>query len=154
MNDHSEAGPGAGQGGKNDPPRGGLFRYYTPGSPGMKLKINIRENGPVTILDINGRLMAGEAVAELRDTIRELLESEQKNLVLNLEGVSHIDSSGLGQLVGSFATVSNHGGRLKLLNLQGQLRDVLHATKLYTVFETYSTEKAALWSFRAEAGSK
>ncbi len=120
----------------------------------MSLKINIRETGAVTVLDVSGRLRAGEEVAELRDTIRELLDTDQKELVLNLEGVTHIDSSGLGQLVGSYATVSNRGGHLKLLNLQGQLRDVLHATKLYTVFEIYSTEKAALWSFKAPAGTQ
>lgn len=120
----------------------------------MSLKINIRETGEVTLLDLSGRLTLGDSLATLRDTIRELLDSDQKKLVLNLAEVSRIDSSGLGQLVGSYATVTNRGGQLKLLNLHGQLRDVIHATKMYTIFETYSTEKAALWSFRAKAGAK
>lgn len=120
----------------------------------MSLTINIREVGGVTVLDLNGRLMLGEALSNLRDTIRELLDSDQKKIVLNLAEVSRIDSSGLGQLVGSYATVTNKGGQLKLLNLHGQLRDVIHATKMYTIFETYSTEKAALWSFNPKSVAK
>ncbi len=114
----------------------------------MSLKINIRETGTVTILDLSGRLVLGESLALLRDTIRDLLESDQKQLVLNLDEVSRIDSSGLGQLVGSYATVNSRGGQIKLLNMQGQLQDVMHATKLYSIFEIYTSEGAALRSFK------
>ncbi len=117
----------------------------------MSLKIDIRETGSVVILDLHGRLTLGEPLVALRDTVRELLEAEQKNLVLNMEGVTHIDSSGLGQLVGSYATVTNRGGHLKLLNLDKRLRGLTQATKLYTVFETYGSEGAALRSFKAGA---
>jgi len=67
--------------------------------------------------------------------------------------VGYIDSSGLGQLVGSFATVTNAGGRLKLLNLQKKVVDLMQVTKLLTVFEAYQSEQAALRSF-AQAASK
>src|SRR5260370_4029861 len=113
----------------------------------MSLKINIRENADATILDMSGRISLGDALAELRDSIREALAGDQKNILLNLAEVSHIDSSGLGQLIGSYATVTNRGGQMKLLNLQKRVHDLLQITKLVTVFETYTNEEAALKRF-------
>ena len=113
----------------------------------MSLTINIRETADATILDMSGRLSLGEALAELRDSIREALAGDQKNILLNLAEVSHIDSSGLGQLIGSYATVTERGGQLKLLNLQKRVNDLMQVTKLLTVFETYTNEEAALRSF-------
>ena len=113
----------------------------------MSLTINVRETADATILDMSGRLSLGEALAELRDSIREALASDQKNILLNLAEVSHIDSSGLGQLIGSYATVTERGGQLKLLNLQKRVNDLMQVTKLLTVFETYTNEEAALRSF-------
>ena len=113
----------------------------------MSLTINILETADATILDMSGRLSLGEALAELRDSIREALASDQKNILLNLAEVSHIDSSGLGQLIGSYATVTERGGQLKLLNLQKRVNDLMQVTKLLTVFETYTNEEAALRSF-------
>ena len=119
----------------------------------MSLKINVRENGNVVILDLHGRITLGEEVATLRDTIRELLDAGQKNILLNLGDVPYIDSSGLGQLVGSFATVTNRGGQLKLLNLQKKLSELMQVTKLITVFESYTNEGAALRSFSSAASA-
>ena len=113
----------------------------------MSLTINIRETADATILDMSGRLSLGEALAELRDSIREALASDQKNILLNLAEVSHIDSSGLGQLIGSYATVTERGGQMKLLNLQKRVNDLMQVTKLLTVFEAYTNEEAALKSF-------
>ena len=113
----------------------------------MSLKINIREAADATILDMSGRISLGEPLAELRDSIREALAGEQKNILLNLAEVSHIDSSGLGQLIGSYATVTDRGGQMKLLNLQKKVHDLMQITKLVTVFETYTSEEAALKSF-------
>ena len=113
----------------------------------MSLKIDIRETPTAVILDLNGRITLGEPVADLRDTIREALSADRKNVVLNLSDVSYMDSTGLGQLVASFATVTNHGGELKLVNLQKRIHDLMQITKLLTVFEAYSSEEAALASF-------
>lgn len=117
----------------------------------MSLKIGVRESGSVVILDLNGRITIGEEAASLRDTIKELLESGQKNILLNLAEVSYIDSTGLGQFVGSFATVTSKGGQLKLLNLQKKLQELMQITKLITVFESYTSEPAALRSFTSAA---
>jgi len=113
----------------------------------MSLKIKIRETADVTILEMNGRISLGDAMAELRDSICEALAGDQKNILLNLAEVSHIDSSGLGQLIGSYATVTSRGGQMKLLNLQKRVNDLMQVTKLLTVFETYTNEEAALKSF-------
>jgi anti-sigma B factor antagonist len=113
----------------------------------MSLKINIRETADAAILDMSGRVSLGDALADLRDSIREALAGDQKNILLNLAEVSYIDSSGLGQLIGSYATVTSRGGQMKLLNLQKRVNDLMQITKLVTVFETYTNEGAALRSF-------
>ena len=117
----------------------------------MSLKINVRESGNVVILDLDGRITIGEEAASLRDTIKEHLDGGQKNILLNLAEVSYIDSTGLGQFVGSFATVTSRGGQLKLLNLQKRLQELMQITKLVTVFDTYANEPAAVRSFAAAA---
>ena len=119
----------------------------------MALRIDIRETPAAAILDLHGRITVGEPIAELRDTIREVLAGSQKNILLNLAEISYIDSSGLGQLIGSNATVVNAGGRMKLLNLQNRVQDLMQITKLLTAFDTYTSETAALRSF-ATTGSK
>ena len=113
----------------------------------MSLKITMREIADATILDLSGRITLGEGLGDLRDSIREALSGTRKNIVLNLGEVSYIDSSGLGQLIGSYATVRERGGQLKLVNLQKKVVDLMQITKLLTVFETYNTEAAALASF-------
>jgi anti-sigma B factor antagonist len=102
----------------------------------------------VTVVDLSGRLTLGDASAQLRQALRELLDSGRKKIVLNLGQVGYIDSSGLGELVSSFTTVKNNGGQLKLVNLTDKVNDLLTVTKLYTVFEIHNDEGAAVQSFR------
>jgi len=113
----------------------------------MSLKITMRETADATILDLSGRVTLGEGLGDLRDSIREALSGTRKNIVLNLGEVSYIDSSGLGQLIGSYASVRERGGQMKLVNLQKKVVDLMQITKLLTVFETYNSETAALASF-------
>src|ERR1700722_12142492 len=119
----------------------------------MSLKINVRESGDILILDLTGRITLGEEAASLRDTLREQVDGGRKNILLNLAEVTYIDSSGLGQLVGSFATVTSRGGQLKLLNLQKRLHELMQVTKLITAFEGYTTDAAALRSYAASASA-
>lgn len=114
----------------------------------MSLKINIRETADATILDLAGRITLGEGLGELRDSIREAISGARKHILLNLADVTYIDSSGLGQLIGSYASVTDRGGEMKLLNLQKRVSDLMQITKLLTVFETYTSESAALASFK------
>ncbi|MBI2821890.1 MAG: STAS domain-containing protein [Acidobacteria bacterium] len=102
----------------------------------------------VTILDLAGRIILGESSVELRTKIRNLVQGGNKHILLNMAEVSHMDSSGIGELVGAYATVSTQGGQLKLLNLTRKLHELLAITKLLTVFESYDSEAQALQSFR------
>jgi len=115
----------------------------------MKTAISSRQMGDVCVVDVSGRITLGEEAATVRDTLRALAKGRQKNVLLNLGEVSYIDSSGLGVLVSCFATVTSFGGHLKLLNLNNRVRDLLQITKLYTVFEVFDEEAAAIRSFAA-----
>lgn len=120
---------------------------------GMSLSSSVRENGNVVVLDLKGRITLGEGSSLLRDQIREMLDSGHRNIVLNLAGVTYIDSAGLGQMVGSFATIAHRGGHLKLLNMSKRVAELMHITKLHAVFESFTNEQAAIRSFADAAHS-
>jgi anti-sigma B factor antagonist len=113
----------------------------------MSLNIESREVAHVSILDVKGRIVLGDEIHQLRDAVRELLKQDKKKIILNLADVDYIDSSGVGELVGSFTTVRNAGGELKLLNLSEKVKDILYVTKLYTVFDIKDDEFHAVKSF-------
>jgi anti-sigma B factor antagonist len=113
----------------------------------VSLKITTREVDQVTILDISGRIVLGDELDVLRDAVRTLLTQGKKKIILNLAEVSYIDSSGVGELVRCFTSVRNQSGELKLLNLTQKVHDVLHVTKLYTVFDIRDDEFKAVKSF-------
>jgi anti-sigma B factor antagonist len=101
----------------------------------------------VTVVDANGRITLGEGASVFRDVIRDLAAKGNKKILVNLADVSYIDSSGIGEMVSSFTTVTNHGGQLKLLSLTKRVKDLLQITKLYTVFEVFEDEASAVRSF-------
>ena len=113
----------------------------------ISLKIDTREVANVAILDVKGRIVLGEEIGELRGAVRSLVADGKKKIILNLADVDYLDSSGVGELVGCFTTVRNAGGELKLLNLSQKVHDVLHVTKLYTVFDIRDNEFTAVKSF-------
>jgi anti-sigma B factor antagonist len=103
--------------------------------------------GDVAVIDLQGRVTFGEGAERLRDKVNSLLHQGHRKLLLNLSGVDYVDSAGLGEIVGTFATVRRHGGSLKLLGLTSRIRDLLSITKLLTVFETFDAEAEAVRSF-------
>lgn len=111
------------------------------------MKIENRVVGDVQILDCSGKITLGEGTMAIRNTVRELLKNGNKKIVLNLADVNYIDSSGIGELVSSFTTVTNQGGQLKLLNLTKKIHELLAITKLLTVFSVFDSEQAAISSF-------
>ena len=113
----------------------------------MSMKVGSRVVDGVTIVDCSGRITLGEGSVILRDTVRDLLAKGNKKIVLNLQDVNYIDSSGIGELVSAFTTIRNQGGELKLLNLTKKVHDLLQITKLYTVFDIKDDEAAAVGSF-------
>jgi anti-sigma B factor antagonist len=113
----------------------------------INLYINERRIGEVTILDLKGRLRLGGNALALHKSIRCLVLEKKVLIVLNLAGVTHIDSCGLGELVASQISVENKGGEIILLGLTDTLRELLTATRLLTVFDTYETEADAIQNF-------
>ncbi|MCU1258038.1 MAG: anti-sigma-factor antagonist [Bryobacterales bacterium] len=113
----------------------------------MSIKLNSRQVGDVTVVDLAGRITLGEGSSTMRDALRDQLAKGNKKILLNLGEVSYIDSSGIGELVSAFTTVTNQGGQLKLLGLNKRIKDLLQITKLYTVFEVHDDESAAVRSF-------
>jgi anti-sigma B factor antagonist len=126
----------------------------------MSLKYDVRQTRDVTILDLNGRLSLGEALAfgpgsglVLSETIREFTKKGQKKILLNLAGVTYVDSSGVGQLVGALTTARNQSGDIKLLKPSVHVLELLKTTKLDGVFDIHEDETAAIQSFSRSAGA-
>ena len=113
----------------------------------MSAKLTVRQVGDVTVLDAAGRITLGEGASTFREKIRELISGGKKKILLNLGEVSYIDSSGIGEMVSGFTSVTNNGGQLKLVGLSKRVKDLLQITKLYTVFEAFDDEAEAVRSF-------
>jgi anti-sigma B factor antagonist len=113
----------------------------------VSIQVTNRQVGDVTVVDVAGRITLGEGASALRENIRELVAKGNKKILLNLSDVSYIDSSGIGELVSAYTTVTNQGGTLKLLGLTKRVKDLLQITKLYTVFEVFESEPIAVRSF-------
>ena len=113
-----------------------------------ELEVTERQAGDVTILDMSGSVRMGEGSIELRNAIRGLVDGGKKKILLNLRSVKNIDSSGIGELIANYTTVSRDGGQLKLLNLTEKIQNLLVITKLLTVFDSYDNEAEALNSFK------
>jgi anti-sigma B factor antagonist len=116
----------------------------------MTLNIETRQAAGVTILSCQGRVVFGEEATALRENLKRVLGSTRQ-VVLNLAGVTYIDSGGLGTLVGVYSSARASGADIKLTGLGQRLRDVLQITKLVTVFEVYDTEPEAIAAFRRGA---
>jgi len=113
----------------------------------VSVKLSTRQVGDVSVVDVAGRITLGEGSSALRDLLREMVGKGQKKILLNLGEVSYIDSSGIGELVSGFTTVTNSGGEMKLLNLNKRVKDLLQITKLYTVFDVHEDEAGAIRAF-------
>jgi anti-sigma B factor antagonist len=113
----------------------------------MPLAIQQRETEGITIFDLHGRIVAGSEATELRDALQEFAKRPNPNLILNLQQVHFIDSTGLGILVLGHSGMKQAGGALKLLNLSKRSAQLLILTKLSTVFELFDDEQAAINSF-------
>jgi anti-sigma B factor antagonist len=111
------------------------------------MKITTRTIGDVRILDCNGKITLGEGTLFFRNTLHDTLQSGANKIVLNLAHIKFIDSSGLGELMNTYNSVTNGGGELRILNLTKKISDPLVITKLMEVFKTFNDEQAAVASF-------
>lgn len=111
------------------------------------MKATSRTSDGVEIISLQGKITIGSGDSQLREVITGALNSGKNNILLDMSGVTTIDSSGIGELVGSYTTVTNRGGKLKLLHLPAKLNELLHVTQLITVFEVYENEGEAVKSY-------
>jgi anti-sigma B factor antagonist len=111
------------------------------------MKIETRIVGETYILDCSGKITLGEGTMAVRNTVKDVLKTGGKKIILNLSDVNYIDSSGIGELVSTYTTVTNQGGQLKLVNLTKKIHELLAITKLLTVFQVFDSEQAAVSSF-------
>jgi anti-sigma B factor antagonist len=117
----------------------------------MSAKLTVRQVDQVTVVDAAGRITLGEGACSVHDKISELLKAGKSKILLNLGEVSYIDSSAICELVAAFTAVTNRGGQLKLLNLTKKVEGLLQITKLYSVFDVFDGEAAAIRSFGASS---
>ena len=112
------------------------------------MTIKSREKDGVTILDVSGRITIGEGSVVLREKVRDEIALGKRWIIVNLADVNYIDSTGLGELISAFTTAKNRGVTLRLLNVTKRIHELMQITKLYTVFDVYDEESAAIQSFR------
>ena len=111
------------------------------------MELKTRSEQGVTILELNGKITIGSGDVQFRDAIQQALDSGALKILLNLAGVTTIDSSGVGELVSAYTRVTSRGGKLKLYNLPAKVHDILTITQLITVFDVYDVEQEAIASF-------
>lgn len=113
-----------------------------------KTTITTRDVGDIKIIDLKGKITIGAGDLQMREAIHSALAAGAKKIVVNMQEVTTIDSSGVGELVGCYTTATNKGAKMKLQNLPPKISDVLTVTQLITVFDVYQTEAEALASFQ------
>lgn len=113
----------------------------------MPLEITQREINGIYLLALRGRLVLGEESSGFRETVENLLSTGATKIVVNLEQVTHVDSAGLGALIEAHRKTKANGARLKLSNLGPKFKQALEIARLLAIFETCSTEAAAIASF-------
>ena len=111
------------------------------------MKINVRQRDGVTILEPKGKITIGVGDVALREAVHRELEAGHRSILIDMSGVTTIDSSGIGELVSTYTSVNNRGGKLKLLRLPDKVSDILQITQLISVFDTYDDEDEAVRSY-------
>lgn len=111
------------------------------------MDITKRTKDDVVILDIAGEIDLYNA-PEIKDIISSLIEEKKFNVIINLEKVTYIDSSGIGALISSLSNLKKYQGGLKIINVFASVRKVFELTKLTSFFEIYDSEEQAIESFR------
>jgi len=116
----------------------------------MGFHVSTRELDRIMVVDAVGRLTLSDSRTQLRDLIHVLSSQGHKKFLFNLAGVEFIDSDGMGELVRCYSIVRQRGGELKLVQVRKKVQDLLELTRLNTLFEIYSEERAALETFRRQ----
>ncbi len=113
------------------------------------MKSTIRDLGDVRIIELSGKITIGSGDVKIRELIHQALDTGHSKIVLDLHGVNAIDSSGIGEMVACYTTVTKRDGQLKLLRLSSKINDILQVTQLITVFDVFDTEQEVLAALRS-----
>ncbi len=113
------------------------------------MTINVREQGDISILDLEGNLVLGPAVSTFRDQVQDLLEAGRKKIIINLKSVAFIDSSGIGAMVGAHTSLEGASGQCKFVGPQPRVLQALKMTHMEEIFDLHEKEADALSSFSA-----
>ena len=108
----------------------------------------VRHVGNVAIIDLAGRITLNDGAGSIRTAVQGVLADGHKSILLNLSGVEYLDSAGLGEMSSAYITVARQGGKLKLLNPQPKVHNLLQVTRMYSLFVSFSDESSAVASFR------
>jgi anti-sigma B factor antagonist len=113
------------------------------------MKTQIREKNGITILEPNGKIM-GNSVSEFKKTIAPQIEASNKpRILINLEGVDKMDSSGLGVLIGAYAAAAQKQGRIGIIHVGKNIKNLIVISRLVRLFEHFDTEEAAVSALAA-----
>jgi anti-sigma B factor antagonist len=114
----------------------------------MNIQASTRVVDGIAIVDLSGQLRLGEGTGKVREVVQQLVRDGYNKILLNLAGVIHIDSSGIGELMMNYTTLKNSGGELKLMNLNKNVRNLLQITRLFTLFDVHDDQVAAVRAFK------
>ena len=109
----------------------------------MSSSATVRHSGNVAIIDLAGRITLNDGAGSIRSAVQGVLADGHKSILLNLGGVEYLDSAGLGEMSSAYITVARQGGKLKLLNPQPKVHNLLQVTRMYTLFVSFADESAA-----------
>jgi anti-sigma B factor antagonist len=112
------------------------------------MKSSIRDVGDVRVISLSGKITIGSGDVMLRELITESLEAGHLKILLDLGGITAIDSSGIGEMVACYTSAKNRNAQLRLVNLSRKINDILQVTQLITVFDVFDDEEEALASFK------
>ena len=112
------------------------------------MKFKSRESKGVTIIELTGNVMGGPDATSLNDQLHKLIDDKKNRVVVDLDEVKFINSSGLGMLIGGLTTLRNSGGEMKLARASKKIEDLLKMTKLTTVFDIHKTVNEAVAAFK------
>ena len=111
------------------------------------MKSNIRDLGNIRVIELSGKITIGTGDVKIRELVNQALEDGKKEILFDLGDVKAIDSSGIGEMVACYTTVTKRGGHLKLMHLSPKINDILQVTQLITVFDVFDDEREAVGSF-------
>ena len=118
------------------------------------MEIRQREVSPVVVLDLLGRFVLEDGVEAFVERMNALIRAGHKQILLNFEGVTYLDSAAVGAVAWRYVAIQKRGGEIKLLHLQPRSFTVLEKTRLLTVISNYESEDAAIESFKATANEE